>query len=140
MPLVPVYYGDLTVTNITKTPSFLKVSDYSSVRSLADHMLFLDSHPEEYAKYGQWRKETNPFLPEFLAKVEANLPGPREVKMHMHSSSLFLSNRKAVCCRLCNPAFLEEKMTMHNESNLVPAVLSSEKSLSLLKEKIKMNN
>jgi hypothetical protein len=129
-----VYYGDPDVPNITTTPSFIKVSDYSSTRSLADHLRFLDANPDEYARYQAWRKSKTPFTREYLNDLAENYPGPAEVAMNIAHVSRFLSNRKAVCCRLCDEAFLFRKMAVHSERNRVPHSQGREKSLKILHE------
>ena len=108
LPLIPVYYGDPTVPNITKTPSFIKASDFLNPHALAKHLLYLDSHPAEYAKYHAWRTDVHSFTESYLNEVK-NLPGPTERKLHQLGAT-WTSDRKAMCCRLCNEDYLRQRI------------------------------
>ena len=111
MPVIPVYYGDSQVPNITVTPSFIRVADYESPDALAAYLLFLDTHPDEYAKYHTWRKNPASISKDYLKSVEENVPGPKELLHHIDDSHrVYYSSRRAVCCRLCNEAFVKCKV------------------------------
>ena len=110
LPLIPIYYGDPDVKNITITPSFIKVLDYPNIKSLASHILFLDRHPEEYAKYHEWRSKPELFTKEYLDDMALNFPGPEEVRQNLYFPSKILSPRRAIACRLCDETFLRKRM------------------------------
>lgn len=119
LPLIPVYYGDPAVANITVKPSFLRVVNYGSVKALAEHLLFLDANPTEYAKYLQWRSDSAPFTPEFIRDMSFTFPGPQEVKANIYSRSMLLSKRKTICCRLCNEDHLSKLINMRTPNDYV---------------------
>lgn len=105
---VPVYYGDPLAPNITKTPSYIKASDFDSPRSLALYLLHLDENPKEYQRYQSWRKQGyDAFTDEYLDAVK-HVAGPIERKLHK-TEPVWLSYRRAMCCRLCDGDYLRER-------------------------------
>ena len=52
---VPVYYGAPDVPQLTKTPSFIRVSDFKNRQELADYLIYLDSNETASMQYHQWR-------------------------------------------------------------------------------------
>jgi len=69
MNVVPVYMGAADAPNITKTPSYIRASDFRSAHALAAYLLYLDSHPDEYMKYHAWRTDASLFDDAFLEQV-----------------------------------------------------------------------
>jgi hypothetical protein len=62
---VPVYMGAPNVAEYYPGPqSVINVADYKSPKALAEYLLYLDSHDEEYQKYFAWKSD--PLAPGFL--------------------------------------------------------------------------
>ena len=120
LPVVPVFYGDPRAPNITTTPSYIRASDFASPRALSEYLLYLDANPAEYEKYHAWRKSSTPFLKEYLDEVQL-VPGPREIHAHIgkRESLVWLTTRKASCCRLCNEQFLRSRIAERTRANIV---------------------
>jgi hypothetical protein len=118
LPIVPVFYGDPEVLNITTTPSFIKASDFTSPSALASYLLYLDSHPMEYDKYFAWRHAKRPFTEEYL-ELAKYIPGPTERKHNIYKPQIWESQRKSNCCRLCDLAYLKRLEDKKDESRLV---------------------
>jgi len=111
MPVIPIYYGDPQVMNITTSPSFIRVMDFESPKSLAHYLLYLDSHPDEYAKYHTWRLNPASISKDYLKSLQKDVPGPKEILVNLdHRNSLYHSPRRAVCCRLCNAEYVHDKI------------------------------
>jgi hypothetical protein len=108
---IPVYMGAPDVMNITKTKSFINVQDFANPRDLADYLLHLASHPDEYNAYHAWRRSPHMLTDEYLQLVAEQVPGPAEVKVHAdflgHDS---LASRRASCCRLCDLEFVQHRI------------------------------
>lgn len=101
--LVPVYMGgNRNVVNITTLPSMINVYDFATPQKLAEYLMFLDSNPDEYAKYHAWRTADEPFTREYLELVKNKFPGQEELRLYGRER---MSNRAAVCCRLCNQQY-----------------------------------
>lgn len=100
IPVIPVYYGCLNVPNVTKTPSFIKASDFSSPKSLADYLLFIDTNNQEFMKFHEWRWNPQLFEEEYLHRLTFGAAGPDEQLTYLNVSNG--SNRYAQFCRLCN--------------------------------------
>jgi len=116
MPLVPVYYGDPQVPNITITPSFIRVRDFDNPKSLARYLLYLDANPDEYAKYRSWRGNPSAISPEYIKSLQRDVPGPKEILANMDNrNSLYHSPRRSVCCRLCDKAYVQEKIEQRQQ-------------------------
>src|SRR5207244_3551622 len=108
---IPIYYGAPDLRNITdgitKKPSYIDISEYSSPAALGKYLQFLVDNPTEYNKYHEWR--LNPkiaFTEKYLRLVSEQVPSPGE--MFMHSSVLgtnAFASRRAKCCRLCDLAY-----------------------------------
>lgn len=126
LPVIPVYYGDPLAPNITTTPSYIKVSDFNSPRHLSEYLIYLADHPWEYEKYHAWRKNPEPFQMEYLRKAQ-QIPGPREVMAHELAHSLkWLSNRRAMCCRMCDEAYLRGRIAAHSSNDEVNKTFGKE--------------
>lgn len=54
--MVPVVFGYGDYAKVTPKSSYIDARSFESPKKLADYLLFLDSHPEEYLKYFEWRK------------------------------------------------------------------------------------
>ena len=53
---VPIHFGD--GDNVVMVPgSYIDASKFSSIKALADHLLFLDQNPAEYNKYFEWKNK-----------------------------------------------------------------------------------
>jgi hypothetical protein len=128
LPSIPVYYGSGFVPNITSTPSFIKVREFRNPKHLADYMLYLDKSPEEYAKYGAWRRnagkdgqpKSSAFSREFLDTMSTRVPGPKEMQLH-HGSE-----REAQCCRLCDEQFVKWANDRPKKDRLVRPAMSED--------------
>jgi len=134
LPILPVYYGAPNVPNITKTPSFIKASDFRSPSRLADYLLHLDANPQEYNKYHAWRKEVNPFDDYYLNLLKTRIAGPLEVEAYKDVSMKENNNdelnyqyrqRRAQCCRLCDAEFL--KTARENRGDIIPVSWDEDK-------------
>jgi hypothetical protein len=123
MQLLPVYMGAMNVPNITKVPSFIKAHDYNSPKELAEYLLYLDSHPEAYARYHLWRKDTSLFTEDYLELVKRKFPGQQELRFYKSGKGVL---RTAGCCRLCNLPFLDEEIAKRTDKDLVQHILSKE--------------
>jgi len=122
LPLIPVFYGTPLVPNITRTPSFIKASDFATPKHLADYMIHLDTHPEEYVRYGQWRKiePAKAFTAEYVHTLQNRVAGPKEVKLN------YGSERTAQCCRLCDPEYVKWVSARPKREGLVNVPMSVE--------------
>lgn len=56
--IVPIVYGGADYENINIAPphSVIDVTKYNSVTELSNYLKYLDTHPEEYLKYFEWKK------------------------------------------------------------------------------------
>jgi len=108
MNVIPVYYGALDAPNITKTPSYIRVSDFGSPKRLADYLLYLDAHPGEYMKYHAWRSDVSQFDDYYLDLMANRVPGPEEIKPYRRHSKR--PPRSANACRLCDENLVERTM------------------------------
>ena len=54
--LVPVVYGGANYRNILPFDSYIDVFNFSSAEALANHLLYLATHPAAYLKHLQWRR------------------------------------------------------------------------------------
>jgi len=106
MPVVPVYLGAFDVPNITLIPSFIKASDFATPKQLAEYLLHLDAHPDEYMRYHAWRNDPSGFHPGFLDLVAHQVPGQAEMRAYKGRGYQKFS-RRAACCRLCDENRLE---------------------------------
>lgn len=106
MPILPVYYGSPRTPNITITPSFIKVSDFSHPKKLADYLIYLNTNPDKYYEYHQWRTDPKLFHPDFLDAMAMKSPGPFEMLPIRNRGNNFYP-RSASCCRLCDEKFVQ---------------------------------
>lgn len=71
---VPVYRGSPSVRDwMPDNHSIILIDDFESPKELAEYLLFLDSNPDEYMKYLQYKRPggiTNKFLLENMEKRE----------------------------------------------------------------------
>ena len=120
LPVIPVYYGDPRAPNVTSSPSYIRASDFASPKALSEYLLYLDANPAEYEKYHTWRKNPNSILREYLDEAQF-VPGPREIQAHSlrHDNLVWLIDRTASCCRLCNEQFLRARMAERTRGNIV---------------------
>ena len=107
IPTLPVYYGCLNVPNITTVPSFIKASDFPTPKALADYLLYLDAHPEEYMQYHRWRWDPSLFDEEYLHRLTYGVAGPDEQTAHAHDGHS--PSRTSQFCRLCNENFVKKQ-------------------------------
>jgi hypothetical protein len=117
LPLIPVYYGNPSVPNITSLPSFIKVSEFRNPKLLAEYLLYLDANDAEYQKYFQWRKHPELLNKQYLDIMQKRVPGPAEYLNHQihKDGKLWMSVRRSVCCRLCDERYLRfAKATRHD--------------------------
>lgn len=111
---MPVYYGGDLLLNITKLPSYILASQFSSPRDLASYLLYLDANPGEYQKYIAWRYQRQPFTNEYLDTLKYRVPGAQEISLHLNSKNspqsrwFNLRQRAASCCRLCDEHFMKQ--------------------------------
>ena len=84
MGVVPVYYGDAASPRITHKdhPCYIHAHDFHNASHLASHLVFLDQHPLEYAKYHEWRRHPEFFDPAYLHWVAKSVPGPKELALY----------------------------------------------------------
>ena len=54
--MVPVVYGYGDYSRVAPKGSYIDASDFPTMKSLADYLLYLDRTPHEYEKYFEWRK------------------------------------------------------------------------------------
>jgi hypothetical protein len=120
LPLVPVYFGSTVMPNITTTPSYIHANQFKNPRHLAEYMLYLDRHPEQYEAYLAWRKSPRPFSEEYLHAMQHRVVSPEEVLAHSGST------RRAACCRLCNPEYVEWARENREKRSLVYITMSSQ--------------
>ena len=135
LPVLPVYYGDPIVLNITKTPSFIKASDFATPEKLAEYLLYLDANPEEYNKYHAWRRNPNPFASDYLHLLRDKVAGPLEVERYLDSvdvkdagsaqMNFRAMQRRAQCCRLCDANFA--KQAKASRTHVIPVAWSAAK-------------
>ena len=96
--------------NITKLPSHVQASQFSSPRDLANYLLYLDNVPGEYQKYVAWRQQRQPFTKEYLQTLKYRVPGAQEVSTYLSDQGNNWFNFRqpaASCCRLCDENFLK---------------------------------
>ena len=120
MPVVPVYYGSPSLPNITIIPSFIKVSDFSHPKYLAEYMLYLDSNHEAYNQYHAWRTNSKLFHPEYLEMLAIKSPGVYEMWPLRRIFKNYYP-RAAACCRLCDENYL--KYASDSRTHYTPAPL-----------------
>ena len=112
-----MYYGAVNAPNITKTPSYIRASDFASPRDLAAYLLYLDAHPDEYMKYHAWRTDPTLFDDEYLETLSKRVPGPAEELVY-RKMGYNKYPRTASCCRLCDPEYMawakaQRKVPLH---------------------------
>ena len=117
MGIVPVYYGDPRLFNISQPeyPLFINAFDFRGPHELAKHLLRVGESAEEYGRYTRWRSAPaeDVFTEEFLDLVARKVPGPREMQLYADAvaeEGLSPTNaiRRALCCRLCSREFVRE--------------------------------
>ncbi|RZC31869.1 Glyco transf 10 domain containing protein [Asbolus verrucosus] len=54
--IVPIVYGGADYKRIAPPNSVINVMDFKSVKSLVRYIRHLDTHPEEYLKFFEWKK------------------------------------------------------------------------------------
>jgi len=54
--MVPIVYGGANYSEIAPKNSYISVTDFNSIKDLADYLIYLDKNPAEYLKYFEWRK------------------------------------------------------------------------------------
>jgi len=82
MNVLPVYYGTLDAPNITKTPSYIRASDFKTPGALAEYMLYLNKNHTAYMAYHAWRTDASLFDDEYLDTIQNRVPGPVELQAH----------------------------------------------------------
>lgn len=105
MPVVPVYYGTAFTPNFTTTPSYIKVSDFSHPKHLADYLVFLDNNSDEYMKFHAWRFTNKLFRKDFVQQMQMKTPGPKELLPVRNTGPMY--PRTAACCRLCDESHIQ---------------------------------
>ena len=72
---VPIYLGAPNIVDFAPgNHCYINISDFSSMKELADYLLALDNDDERYGKYLEWKKE--PFKDEFLLTAKIVLLHP----------------------------------------------------------------
>ena len=56
LPLLPVVMGPSDYWKIAPPHSYIDVNDFANAEELANYLLYLDVHEEEYLSYFQWKK------------------------------------------------------------------------------------
>ena len=109
---VPVYMGAKDLPRITKTKSFINVRDFATPEQLGKYLLWLAKNPDEYNKFHTWRRSPagSGLADEYLDLVAKQVPGKAELETHADVSGGVWTNRRASCCRMCNLAYLRERM------------------------------
>ena len=128
LPVIPVYYGDPIVLNITSTPSFIKALDFATPEKLGEYLLYLDANADEYNKYQAWRTSETPFAEDYLRLLRDKVAGPLELEQYLNVDLRKYSNgkldayravqRRAQCCRLCDENQVREAKA--NRTRVVP--------------------
>jgi len=54
--LVPIVFGSGPYETIAPPHSYIDVKNFTSIRKLGEYLQFLDTNPEEYFKYFEWKK------------------------------------------------------------------------------------
>ena len=54
--IVPITYAWINDSNLAPPHSYINALDFKSVKTLADYLLYLDSHEDEYEKYFEWKR------------------------------------------------------------------------------------
>ncbi|ODN00235.1 Alpha-(1,3)-fucosyltransferase C [Orchesella cincta] len=54
--MVPVVFGYGDYSRVAPKSSYIEARSFESPKQLAEYLLFLHTHPEEYLKYFEWRK------------------------------------------------------------------------------------
>ncbi|EFA05857.2 alpha-(1,3)-fucosyltransferase C-like [Tribolium castaneum] len=55
--IVPIVYGGADYNTLAPPKSVINVMDFMSVKDLVKHIKYLDSHPEKYLKFLEWKKD-----------------------------------------------------------------------------------
>jgi len=118
MPVVVVYYGAINAPNITKTPSYIRASDFATPKALADYLLYLDAHDDEYLKYHAWRTDASQFDDYYLDMLSMRIPGPQELEPY-YARKLPRHPRAAACCRLCDENYVKKAAATRQAKDLV---------------------
>ena len=134
LPVIPVYYGDPIVLNITSTPSFIKALDFATPEKLGEYLLYLDANVNEYNKYHAWRASETPFAEDYLRLLREKVAGPLELEQYLKVDLSKYAHgklepyravqRRAQCCRLCDENHVREAKA--NRTRLVPQAWDGE--------------
>ena len=54
--IVPIVYAWINDTTLAPPYSYINALDFKSAKDLADYLIYLDSHDEEYEKYFEWKR------------------------------------------------------------------------------------
>lgn len=54
--IVPVVFGGADYSKIAPPRSYINAEKFKTAKDLADYLIYLDTHPKEYARYFWWRK------------------------------------------------------------------------------------
>ena len=106
MPPIPVYYGSLNPPNITISKSFINASKFTSIKDLANYLLYLDNNPEAYNEYHTWKTDWSLFHQDYLDIMENRISGPEELLIHLkHNFQRY--SRTSQCCRICDENYVK---------------------------------
>ena len=122
--IIPVYLGAPNAPNVTRTPSYINAMHFSSPKELAQYLLHLEKHPEEYDRYNEWRDKPELFHPAYLKLVQRQMPGQEEMRP-LREKGVDHMARRAACCRLCDENFVREAAQRRTLDDLVHGTWSS---------------
>ena len=106
MAPIPVYYGSLNPPNITTSKSYIEAASFSSIKDLAQYLLYLDKNPEAYNEYHTWKTDWSLFHQDYLDMMENRVSGPKELLVHLeHHFQRY--PRTSQCCRICDENYVK---------------------------------
>ena len=108
--LVPVLLSGRfpSVVELTDLPWKIDAADYPSPEALADRLLFLDQHDEEYMKYHEWRRHPSSVSEAFVRYLAEQLPTPVERDAIATKKIAKAPERFLATCRLCDRDYIDQ--------------------------------
>lgn len=55
--IIPVVYGGADYTKFAPNSSYINANEFKTVNELAERLIQLDHHPDEYVQYFWWKQE-----------------------------------------------------------------------------------